>query len=74
MVADRKADVVSNYCARSRGQHDANEIELIRSAGGEVAANEQDCFARNEKTRVLEHDTKENGPISVREHVLLNEW
>src|ERR1041384_6001639 len=72
-MTNRKTYVVTDDCAGRRGHHHANQIELIRMSGGEISTDEQTCFARHGQSGVFQHHSKEHGPVTVGEHVLLDE-
>src|SRR6185295_19092820 len=72
-MTNRKTYVVTDDRAGRSGCHHANQVELIRMSRGEISTDEQNCFARHRQPRVFQHHSKEHGPVTVGEHVLLDE-
>jgi len=71
MMTDRKADVVASDRARSRNQH--HQWNSENTSRGKVSGHQENGFAGNGQSRILEHDAEKNGPIAIREHVLLDQ-
>src|ERR1043165_8929714 len=42
--------------------------------GGKVSAHQQDCFTRHRQPGIFQHDTEENGPVPIHQHVMLDEF
>src|SRR3954470_22005974 len=72
IMPNPEPDVVADNRPHCRRQHHPKDIEMVRMAGRKVTADEQNGLARRQQPRILQHDAKEDGPIAIREHVLLN--
>src|SRR5437773_2674695 len=72
-MTNRKTYVVAYDSAGRGGRHHANQVELIRMSGGKISTDEQNCFSRHRQPRVFQHHSKEHGPVTIGEHVLLDE-
>ena len=71
MMADGKADVVTDHGAGGGDEHYQGDVEV--AGRSEVSGDQQNCFAGHWKSGVLEHHAEEDGPVTVSEHVLLDQ-
>ena len=71
MMANRKSDVIADNCAGRGNPHNKGESE--DSGRAEVAGDQQDRFARHQQPGVFEHHAKKNDPVTVFEHVMLDQ-
>src|ERR1043165_1540564 len=69
----RKTNVVANHRPDRGRSHDANQVELVRMAGSEVSADEQNRFPRHRQTGIFEHHAEKHGPVTVNQHVIFDE-
>src|SRR5215813_10003847 len=71
MMSDGEADIVAGDRAGGRNQHHQRETEYSRRA--EIAGDEENGFTGHGQPGIFEHHAKEDCPITVCEHVLLDQ-
>src|SRR5258705_1699984 len=71
VMTDGETDVVADNRAAGRDNHYQRNIEFPRRS--EIAGDQQNGFARHRHAGILEHHAKENGPVPIDQHVMLDQ-
>src|SRR5690349_6201972 len=70
VMSDRESDVVTADSAGCGDKHDERHRQVLLRT--KKAGHQQDSFTRDRQSGILKHHAKENGPVTVDQHVVLD--
>src|SRR5439155_11227497 len=71
VMTDGKANVVADDCAARRDQHHEPKVKF--SGRREIPGDQQNRLTGNGDAGIFEHHAKEYSPVSVNEHIVLDQ-